>query len=258
MVFAMVVTGCMKEDFGDFIPNEPIANSNSVIALTTDRLDGIVSLSVGAPQEYRQSIWIDLNADGVRAEDGTEDISVFNTYQDYKLAPNLKTVSIYGDITYFASASNELTEIDIKGNPYLSTLNVPLNRLATLDISKNTALTGLDCSHNSITTLDISENKALVTLWSFNNKLSKLNLSNNPALTFLDCSGNQLNALDVSRNNELVRLICYNNLLSALDISKNNKLKRLWIYGNPLSNEASERIISVVEELPNVDLLISG
>lgn len=257
MVLVTVLTGCMQDDFGIFRTNDQTKSTGSVITMTTNRLNGIINLSVDAPENIRTEIWIDLNGDGIRAEDGSEDISVFNSHQDYKLSPGLKVVSIYGGITYLGSASNELTAIDVSGNSYLTTLNVPLNRLTTLDISKNSALMRLDFSDNSITSIDISENRALVILWSFNNKLSELNLSNNQALSFLDCSGNQLNALDVSNNNELVRLICYNNQLTSLDISQNEKLNRLWIYGNPFSKDEAERITGMIKEGYNVDVWIS-
>lgn len=252
-----MMTGCMNEEIEGFNLNELMTETSSVITLTTDRVDGVVNLSVDAPVNRRSTLWIDLDGNGIRAEDGTEEVSTFNRYQDYKIAPHLKTVSVYGDITYLGSASNELTAIDVSGNPYLTTLNVPLNRLTTLDVSKNSALTRLDVSSNSLTTLDVSENRALVSLWSFNNKLSELNLSNNLDLVFLDCSGNQLSALDVSKNRELVRLVCNNNQLTSLDISQNDKLNRLWLFGNSFPDKETERIIGIMREIGKVDLWIS-
>ena len=253
-----IVTGCMNEEIeGLTNKNETATETSSVITLTTDRVDGIVNISIDTDESRRSQLWIDLNGDRVRAENGTEDISVFNSYQDYPLVPGLKTISVYGDITYLASASNELTAIDISGNPYLTTLNAPLNKLTALDVTKNSALTHLDCSDNNIDRLDVSQNKALVSLWSFNNNLTQLNLSNNANLVSLDCSGNQLNSLDVTKNSELIRLVCNNNQLSSLDISKNNKLNRLWLFGNSISEMETERITNAVGELGTVDLWIA-
>lgn len=251
-------TSCMNEEIEGLTNNNDAApETSSVITLTTVRVDGIVSLSIDAPQNKRSQLWIDLDGDGVRAEDGSEDITLFNSYQDYSLAPGLKTVSVYGDITYLAIASNELTAIDVSENPYLTTLNAPLNKLTTLDVSKNSALTHLDCSGNNIQTLDVSQNRALVSLWLFNNNLTQLDLSNNNDLIFLDFSGNQISSLDVSKNTELVRLIGFNNQLTSLDLSNNDKLNRIWLFGNSFSDMETERFTNIVDGMSNVDLWIT-
>lgn len=258
IVLATMMTGCMNEEIeGLTSPTEPTTGVRSIITLTTDRVDGIVKLSIDAPENKRSQLWIDLNGDGVRAEDGTEDISVFNTYKDYSLAPGLKTIALHGDITYLAGASNKLTAIDVSGNPFLTTLNTPLNKLTELDVSKNSALTHLDCSGNNINKLDVSQNRALVSLWAFNNNLTQLNVSSNTGLAFLDCSSNKLNSLDVSENRELVRLIGFNNQLTSLDISQNDKLNRLWLFGNSFPHNEIERITSKMKEMGKVDLWIA-
>ncbi len=258
ILLVALVTGCMNEEIEGFAnQDEASTASSSVITLTTDRVDGQVNLSIDAHESKRSQLWIDLDGDGVRAEDGTEDISVFNSYQDYSLAPGLKTISVYGDITYLASTSNELTAIDVSKNPHLTTLNAPLNKLTALDVSNNSALIHLDFSGNSIHTIDVSQNPELVTLWSFNNNLTQLDLSNNPNLAFLDCSGNELNSLDVSKNSELVRLIAFNNQLTSLDLSNNDKLNRLWLFGNSLSDKETERITKFMNTMSTVDLWIA-
>lgn len=258
IVLATIVTSCMNEEIeGLYNSTETTTESSSVITFTTDAVDGIMNLSFDAPENKRSQLWIDLNGDGIRADDGSEDITAFNQYQDYILAPELETVRIYGDITYLAGASNDLTGIDISRNPYLTTLNVPLNKLSALDVSKNSALTHLDLSNNNIHTLDISQNRSLVSLWVFNNSLTQLDLSNNADLVFIDFSGNQLSSIDVSKNSELVRLIGFNNQLTSLDISQNNNLNRLWLFGNSLSYSETERIENIVNAMSNVDLWIT-
>ena len=253
-----IVTSCMNEEIeGLTNKNESATETSSVITLTTDCVDGIINLSVDAPHNSQANLWIDLNGDGERAQDGTEDIKVFNSYQAYRVTSGLESVSLYGDITYLGSASNELTAIDISENPYLTTLNVPLNKLSVLEVSKNSALTHLDLSGNNIHALDVSQNRALVSLWVFNNSLTQLDLSNNSNLVFLDFSGNQLSSIDVSKNNELVRLIGFNNQLTSLDISQNDKLNRLWMFGNPLSNQEAENIIRMTKEVGDIDLWIT-
>ena len=258
IVLATIVTSCMNEEIEGFTNQKDASTeSSSVITLTTDRVDGILSLSIDVPENKHTQVWIDLNGDGVRAEDGSEDITAFNQYQDYILAPELETVRIYGDITYLAGASNDLTGIDISRNPYLTTLNVPINKLTAVDVSRNSKLIHLDCSGNIINTLDVSQNKELISLWCFNNNLTQLDISNNADLVFIDFSGNQLSSIDVSKNSELVRLIGFNNQLTSLDISQNNNLNQLWLFGNSLSYSETERIENIVNAMSNVDLWIT-
>lgn len=258
VILAISVTSCQQEDFGGpatpFSPTE----SGSVLSLTTTRADGMVGIAVDAPQAARAGVWIDLDGDGKRAENGSEDITAFNIYRDYKLATANQSVSVYGDITYFAAASNELSALDVSGNPFLQTLNVPLNGLSTLDLSKNTALLRLDVSGNRLSSLNVSQNMSLTTLWAFDNQLSTLDVSRNSALAFLDVSGNSLTSLDVTKNAELARLLCYNNQLSSLDISQNNKLNRLWAFDNPFGDAEMEKLLTSFKKVTNPDLWISN
>ena len=71
MVLVTVLTGCMQDDFGIFRTNDQTKSTGSVITMTTNRLNGIINLSVDAPENIRTEIWIDLNGDGIRAEDGS-------------------------------------------------------------------------------------------------------------------------------------------------------------------------------------------
>lgn len=223
VALAIAVTGCMKDDFADYTKGGLLNESGSMVSLVTGRADGVISLSVDAPAQVRTDVWIDLDGDGKRAENGTEDVKVFNAYREYTLSAGVKSISVHGDITYLAAASNKLTAVNVSTNPHLATLNVLLNNLTTLDLSKNSALVRLDCSGNNLASLDVSYNATLA---------------------FLDCSGNQLSILDISKNKEMVRLLAYNNKLTTLDISQNSKLNRLWLFGNPLSDKETERIIS--------------
>ena len=241
---AIAATGCMKDDLDDYGQGKLSNESKSTVSLVTGRTDGVISLSVDAPEAVRPSVWIDLDGNNKRAADGTEDVKMFNVYQEYTLAAGVKSVAIHGDISYLAAASNGLTAVNVSADPYLATLNVPLNNLVALDLSKNSALVRLDCSGNNLVALDVSQNRALVSLWTFGNELASLDVSDNTALAFLDCSGNQLSALDISKNKEMVRLLAYNNKLTSLDISQNSKLNRLWLFGNPLSDKETEQIAS--------------
>lgn len=257
VLLATVIVSCQHEIPGGFSVEDPKLESGSVVTLKSDRIDGIVSLSVDAPALTRFGVWIDLDGDGLRAEDGSEEVKVFNTYQQYTLAAGVTEVAVYGDITYLAAAGNQLTAVDVSGSPYLVTLNVPMNNLTAVNVSQNRMLQRLDVSDNDIRSLIVTANTELVSLWSFNNQLSELDLSANSALEFLDCSGNQLSSLDISANTQLAHLLAYNNQLAALDISRNPLLNRLWVFGNQLPDTETESLVSKLRSVTNGDLWLT-
>lgn len=257
ILIGVIATGC-QNDFDDRIRVEkPTSESETVVTLSTARNDGVINLSVDAPALDRFGVWIDLDGNGERSKDGSEDVKVFNVYQEYVLESGMKVVDLYGDITYLAAASNELTGVDISGNPFLKTLNVPLNKLSAVDLSSNTALERLDVSGNNIAKLDVSANRALESLWVYNNELSSLDVSNNTNLTFLDSSGNSLTSLDVSNNSELNRLLAYNNQLVTIDLTKNAKLHRLWLFGNQITESETEQLVNSLNSVANGELWIT-
>lgn len=242
------ITSC-QSDFIDGVevkvdPKE----SSSVITMITQRADGVINLSIDAPALDRFGVWIDLNGDGKRAEDGTENVKVFNNYQEYNLAAGVETIAVYGNITYLGAASNDLTSIDVSENNFLNTLNIAQNLLKSIDLSNNTALTKIDVSENDIETLDVSMNRKLESLWVYNNNLLTLDVSNNLQMDFLDCSSNGLTMLDVTANKELARLLAYNNQLTSIDISGNEKLSELWLFGNPFAETEIERLEALFGE----------
>lgn len=81
ITLAAIVTSCMNEEIEGLTKNnEPKTETGSLITMTTDCVDGTINLSVDAPQNSHANLWIDLNGDGFRTEDGTEDITVLNSY----------------------------------------------------------------------------------------------------------------------------------------------------------------------------------
>ncbi len=122
---------------------------------------------------------------------------------------------------------NQLTQLDLSGNPKLIGLVCPNNQLTTLDVSQNPGLQGIDCGQNQLAALDLSANPALQGLDCAENNLQKLDVSKNPALLGLDCGQNQLSALDVTHNPALLGLRCNGNDLQRLDVTKNAQLQGL-------------------------------
>lgn len=228
-----------------------------IVTMITERGDGVVSLSIDAPAQERPDVWIDLNGNGSRAEDGSEDVKIFNAYREYPLAAGVKKVAVHGNITYLGAASNRLSKIDVSGNQHLVALNVPINELDAIDLSRNAALERVDLAQNRFSSLDLSAAPKIVSLWCFNNGLTELNLSDNIDLAFLDCSGNRLQRLDLSANGKLAHLMAYNNQLTALDISGNPLLTRLWVFGNPLPEAEMESLVATLENRSGTEHWIS-
>lgn len=257
LFLALGIASC-QSDFIDGVNVKDTPKENgSVVTMVTQSADGIISLSVDAPALDRFGVWIDLNGDGKRAEDGSENVRNFNVYQEYQLPAGVKSFAVYGDITYLGAASNNLIDIDVSGNPYLSTLNVPMNELKSIDVSANESLKRLDVSANNISSIDVSSNRMLESLWVYNNEVKSLDVSSNTNLAFLDCSGNALSFLDLSNNLGLMHLLAYNNQLNSIDVSRNTKLNRMWLYGNSFSDTEIERLSSLSNEVFFQDLWIT-
>lgn len=257
ILFAVVITGCESDLDNNISVNKPLNESGAVVTMVSARSDGIINISVDAPAQARSGVWIDLDGDGSRAENGSEDVKLFNVYQEYQLSAGVNSIAVYGDITYLGAASNELTGIDVSKNSFLTTLNVPINKLVTINLTANNALERLDVSGNNIDKLDVSYNIALKSLWVYNNELSSLNVSNNNKLIVLDCSGNSISNLDVSNSADLNSLLAYNNQLTSIDVSKNSKLNRIWLFGNPFSDAIAEGLINSLNRVISGELWIT-
>ena len=137
---------------------------------------------------------------------------------------SLKGVEHFTALRDLVCWSNELTELDLSGNPALEMLRCHGNELTKLDLSKNPGLKGLFCDQNRLAALDLSWLPELYALQCRHNALTALDLSRNPALVELDCWGNEITALDLSKNTALVKLNCLENPIKELDLSKNKDL----------------------------------
>lgn len=253
----LAFTSCSDDPY-DASPSQTTAkDSTGVMVLTTSRNDGKLSIAIDAASASRSGVWIDLNGDGHRATDASEDVKTFDAYTDYTLPDRVRKVTIHGNVTYLGCAADSLTGIDVTGNPSLITLNCPQNKLPGIDLSRNISLQKLDCSENEIKSLDLSANTALLSLWCFNNQLTSLDVSGNSLLASLDCSGNQLSTLDVTKNTALERLLCYNNAITTLDLSNNEQLDRLWIFGNPFTADEYTRIMTALKTVAAGNLWVS-
>ncbi len=141
---------------------------------------------------------------------------------------------------------NELTVLDLSGNPALETLSCGENRLISLNVSGNAELKQLECVTNQLTDLDVSGCPLLGGLWCYQNRLTKLNVSGCGGLVELYCDDNRLTALDLSTNGSLSGFVCIGNRIAELDVSacpvlaglletEPHDMDTYWTYGNPQS-----------------------
>ena len=131
--------------------------------------------------------------------------------------------------------SNNITVLDLSGNPAIEKVYCYGNQLTGLVLFQNTSLTCLDCHNNALSVLDLSEAPALEEVYCSRNRLTQLITGQNSTLDYLDCSGNMLPALDLSGNPALATLVCGSNDLSELDLSGNPGLLYLYCENNNLS-----------------------
>ncbi|WP_455430391.1 hypothetical protein, partial [Porphyromonas canoris] len=164
-----------KLDVGDTPPPPPPPPAGNSMTMTTTRAVGEkIELRIDAEPADRPNVWIDLNNNKVK--DAGESVTVFGSYQEYKLGS--QTVTVYGKVTELLCIANSLTSLDVSKNTALTELGCPYNSLTSLDVSKNTALTVLYCGYNSLTSLDVSKNTAL----------RRFSCGNNPNLSSLKIS----------------------------------------------------------------------
>ena len=127
--------------------------------------------------------------------DGVTSISIEN-----QSVSNLKGIEYFKNLKELHCNNNNLTELDLSGNPELIKLYCSQNKLTSLNVSKNTKLTNFGCDHNELKSLDVSKNTELTELWCDNNYLTSLNLNTNTRLTDLNCAGNYLTSLNLGDN----------------------------------------------------------
>lgn len=182
---------------------------------------------------------------------------------------SMKGIEYFTALEYLTCDGNELTELDLSGNPELRGLSTNNNQLSSLNVSnnpklyqvwlsfnflteadftQNPELAILDCRHNLLTSLNVSDNPNLISLafgnfeeWEKDvskwegNRIRTIDLSNNLLLENLSCEGNEMESLNISGNTSLKTLYCGWNNISALDISNNPLIMHLDCGGNNLT-----------------------
>lgn len=159
-----------------------------------------------------------------------------------KIECNNKGIQSLEGIAYFEKldslkcTDNELTTLDVSGNPLLYELHCWNNQLTGLDLDANTKLWYLYCSNNKIDSLDVSKNVNLMKLSCASNKLTSLDLTSNPLLGYVECQYNALTTLKIGTNAKLLSILCNKNQLTSLDVSLASNLETLVCSYNALTD----------------------
>ncbi len=125
----------------------------------------------------------DRDGDGFLNEEERRDVRAL--FVQEKGIRSLEGVGYFPLLESLACWGNELTELDLRGNP------------AVRDIA---------CGGNQLRSLDVSGCPLLEDLSCYDNQLAFLDVSRNPALRYLTCRGNPLTGLKLNGNQKLIML----------------------------------------------------
>lgn len=138
---------------------------------------------------------------------------------------NLAGLELFPNLQSLDCSNNQLTSLDLSGNPALEHVNCAFNRLTTLDLSQNQKLISLNCEMNLLTSLNLSGCGKLTALFARNNLLPSLELSDCSSLEYVELVDNRLTHIDLSSLSNLHFIHLTDNRLTSLDLSHNLKLQ---------------------------------
>lgn len=130
---------------------------------------------------------------------------------------------------------NNLTELDLSGNPELTELDCSYNQLTRLDLTQSPHLAYVTCRYNQLTQLDCSGKDQMIALNCEMNQLTQLNLSGCTALKSLYCRNNSLTELNLRDNTALEFIETFSNYLTGIEVGHLSKLRFLHIDHNYLT-----------------------
>ena len=233
----LILVGCSKSK------DEPTDPNSYCIVLTSQKAVGkTVELTIKADETDKAGVWVDLNNNGTWDEGIDQKHTNFDAFAiDYTL--QAKTFKIYGKVNELNCQNNELTAIDISGNPALTELyaadnllpsighlesikklwidshtllasNLPkeltylriseTSPLSTIDTKPFTHLNVLDIDKcKSITNLYLNHNTKLEKLYVSYTGLSTLELLHQPNLEVLVTTGTSLSKINIEGNKAL-------------------------------------------------------
>lgn len=150
---------------------------------------------------------------------------------------NLTELDLSGNplLEVLACYTNDITSLDVSMLPNLESFNAHTNQLTEIDITKNEKLDDFLIHNNFLSNIDLSNSDQLTKLVIYNNNISEIDLSMLPNLLELNISNNPITTLDVSNNLSLSTCRFAQAEVSTIDLSKNENLRYLDCSGNDIS-----------------------
>ena len=172
----LLLSGC-----GDDDPSLPAGQSGTslfdpLFAKELERRGYIESAANITPEDVADITRLDVSGE-------SDNRGELKSLRGIEYFVNLKSLNCFG---------NQLTELDLTGNPELTNLSCACNQLTELDVTGNPALEGLLCYSNDLTELDVTGNPSLISIHCYSNDLTELDVTGNHALKQLICSSNNL------------------------------------------------------------------
>jgi Leucine-rich repeat (LRR) protein len=135
---------------------------------------------------------------------------------------------------------NQLTELNVKGNPRLERLQFHTNKITEIDLSENRNINYLSCAGNPITELNIGHLRNLSILIFNNTAVSEMDFSNMPQLRQVYCNNTAMKSIDLSANPNVLYLDCFSiPSLQTINISDCQQLTLLGLTDDALSTHNS-------------------
>lgn len=148
--------------------------------------------------------------------------------ENVNLANNGMTSASGATTTRFEVAQNNIQQVNISNNAFVSAV-----------LTKNTQLDALYCSNNAFTTkLNLSQNDSLTTLVANGNEIKSITFPTStglPALQQMIVDNNELSELDFGMSTKLTTLYCTNNQLTQVALPAKTKLYALACDNNKLT-----------------------
>ena len=243
-VFSRIIAGCLAavmavgSDIASFAAKaySPLAAGIKPVTITEQTFPDPV---------FRKYVQQTFDKDWNGTLDPDELLVARNIYCDGMGIKTLKGIEHLSELRGVYASFNDLTELDLSKNKYITGVWVSDNQFTKLDFTANKdTLEWLYCFRNfNLTTLNLKGCKKMSYLEVSECNLKKLDLSEFSELEHLICSECALSELDVSNNKKLTHLDAFNNInhgddyylynkFTKLDLRNNPKMKRLDIWGN--------------------------
>ncbi len=163
------------------------------IKLFIDESTSMITAGSGIPidslrfpdEKFRDYVGSRFDVDENSFFNDAERSAVTEIYCSLNNIASLQGVEYFPNLTILACSDNQLTSLDLSGNPALTKLDCIMNQITRLDVRQNTALTELDCSGNQMNALNIAGCNNLSELSIYGNQLENLDVRDAQKLKYL-------------------------------------------------------------------------